>query len=109
MLTPALAHRERLERSLGPRSPSELTSGTILVIPSITFPEIELRKIIGIQHYEERLLCLLLQLRSPGLRMVFVTSAEVDRVVVDYYLSFLDDPKGARDRLTMISLDDVEP
>ena len=109
MLTPALAHRERLERFLGPRSPADLTSGTVLVIPSITFPEIELRKIVGIQHYEERLLCLLLQLRSPQLKMVFVTSAAVDPAVVGYYLSFLPDPEGARSRLTMIALDDVEP
>jgi len=109
MLTPALAHRERLERALGPRSPADLGSGTVLVIPSITFPAEELRKIVGIQHYEERLLCLLLQLRQPDLRMVFVTSAAVDPVVIDYYLSFLDDPDDARARLTMIALGDEEP
>ena len=109
MLTPALAHRERLERALGPRSPAELRSGTVLVIPSITFPTVELRKIIGIEHYEERLLCLLLQLRHPNLKMIFVTSARVDPEVLDYYLSFLDDPDDARVRLTMVALDDVEP
>jgi hypothetical protein len=109
MVTPALAHRERLESAFGGRSPGDLEAGTVLVIPSITFPAEELRKIVGIQHYEERLLCLLLQLRNRGLRMVYVTSAEVDPSVVDYYLSFVEGSGDARSRLTLIALDDVEP
>lgn len=93
---------------LGPRALSDLTTGTIVVLPSITFPVEELRKIIGIGRYEERLLCLLLLLREPGLEMVYITSLEIDPVVVDYYLSFLDDPGDARRRLTLVSLGDPD-
>lgn len=98
----------RLE-ALGSRALSDLESGTIVVLPSITFPAEELKKIVGIGRYEERLLCLLLLLRQRGLRMVYVTSLPVDPDVVDYYLSFLDDPADARARLMMVALDDPEP
>jgi hypothetical protein len=102
-------HRRKLAERLGSRAPSELEHGTILVLPSISFPSVELRKIIGIEHYEERLLFLLLLLREPGLRIVFVSSVAVPQVVIDYYLGFLDDPASAKERLTMIALDDREP
>lgn len=94
---------------LGSRALSDLERGCIVVLPSITFPVEELRKIIGISRYEERLLCLVLLLDQPELEVVFVTSLPVDPVVVDYYLSFLRDPAGARRRLTMVSLDDPDP
>jgi pheganomycin biosynthesis PGM1-like protein/ATP-grasp domain-containing protein len=100
--------RNLIER-LGGRGISDLETGTIVVIPSITFPAQELQKIVGICHYEERLLCLLLFLGRPDVRMVFVTSMPVDPVVIDYYLSFLDDPEDARARLELISLGDPEP
>jgi hypothetical protein len=85
---------------------SDLETGTVVVLPSPTFATAELRKIVGVVRYEERLLCLLLWLARPGLRMVYVTSLPVDSAVVDYYLSFLPDPAGARQRLTMLSLGD---
>ena len=100
--------QERLT-ALGPRALSDLTDGTIVVLPSITFPVEELRKIVGIGRYEERLLCLALLLREPGLEMVYVTSLDIDPAVVDYYLSFLDDPADARRRLTLVSLADPAP
>ena len=101
--------QRRLIARLGGRGISDLETGTIVVIPSITFPSEELRKIVGICHYEERLLCLLLFLRRPDVRIVYVTSVAVDPVIVDYYLSFLDDPDDARARVELISLDDDEP
>lgn len=94
---------------LGGRGISDLETGTIVVVPSITFPSVELQKIVGICHYEERLLCLLLFLGRPDVRMVFVTSVPVDPTVVDYYLGFLDDPEDARSRLTMVAVGDEEP
>ena len=100
--------RNLIER-LGGRGISDLETGTIVVVPSITFPSEELRKIVGICHYEERLLCLLLFLARPDVRMVFVTSLPVDPVVVDYYLGFLEDPEDARARLKLIAVDDDEP
>ncbi len=100
--------RSELGEKLGPVAPSELEEGTVIVLPSITFPEEELRKIIGIQHYEERLLCLLLLLRHPKLRLAFVSSLRIPEPIVDYYLSFLEDPRSAADRLYVISLGDAE-
>jgi len=85
---------------------SDLESGTIVVIPSITFPVVELDKIVAARYYEERTLFLALLLRRPGLRMVFVTSTLIDPAIVDYYLRFLPDPGGARDRLHLVALDD---
>ena len=101
--------RAALAERLGPLAPSELDEGTIIVLPSVTFPPEELKKIVAIQHYEERLLCLLLLLSNPDLRMLFITSLRVPEPVVDYYLSFLDDPRDAADRLYVLSLGDGTP
>lgn len=89
--------------------PGALERGTMVVLPSVTFPATELRKIVGIEHYEERLLCMLLMLQSPELNVVFVSSVPVDPAVVDYYLSFLGDPRDARRRLRLVSVNDAEP
>lgn len=94
---------------LGRRGVSDLTSGTILVLPSITFPSDELKKIIGIEHYEERLLCMTLLLRRPALEVIYVTSMPVAASVIDYYLGFVPDLDDARSRLHMVSLGDPEP
>ena len=48
------------------------------MVPSISFPPAELAKITAVGFYEERMLFLLLLLRSPDLRIVFVTSMPVD-------------------------------
>ncbi len=78
------------------------------MVPSISFPPVELAKIIAAQRYEERMLFLALLLRNPALRIVYVTSSPVDRAVVDYYLRFLPDPEAARARLELVDLDDPE-
>jgi len=85
---------------------SDLESGTIVVVPSITFPVVELDKIVAARYYEERTLFLALLLGRPRLRMVFVTSTAIDPAIVDYYLRFVPDAAGARDRLQLVSLDD---
>ncbi|HVD15204.1 MAG TPA: carboxylate-amine ligase, partial [Actinomycetota bacterium] len=95
------------ERDWG-ESPFMVEQGTILVLPSLSFPPGELRKIVGIQHYEERMLFLLLLLRDPGLRLVYLSSLPIDEAILDYYLSFLPDPAGARERLTCLSVGDPE-
>ena len=101
--------RAAFAKRLGPLAPSELEEGTIIVLPSVTFPPEELKKIVAIQHYEERLLCLLLLLRNPHLRMLFVSSLRIPEPIVDYYLSFLDDPRDAADRLYVLSVGDASP
>ncbi len=92
---------------LGHRGVSDLTDGTIVVLPSLSFPESELRKIIGIQYYEERLLCMALLLHRPRLEIVYVTSMPIEDAIIDYYLRFVsaaDD--DLRRRLHLISVGD---
>ena len=94
---------------LGDRGISDLEEGTVVVLPSATFPVAELRKITAIQYYEERMLFTVLQLRRPRLQMVYLTSVPVDPVIVDYYLSFLPDPVHARRRLELVAVGDPAP
>lgn len=84
----------------------EPSEGTLVVVPSLSLPQDELRRITGARYYEERLLFLLLTLREPGVRVVYLSSAPIDRDIVDYYFGFLPDPEDAAKRLTLISLDD---
>jgi hypothetical protein len=84
------------------RAISDLERGTIVVLPSATFPESELRKIVAIQHYEERLLCTTLLLANADLELVYITSLPVEDEIVEYYLSFLPDPADARRRLHLV-------
>src|SRR5919106_6815310 len=104
---------EELQRAfaerVGRRSPADLSRGTIIVVPSISFVSEELRKITAIQYYEERMLCMLLFLESPELRLVFVSSMPVDESIIDYYMSFLEDPAAARLRASFVSIGDPEP
>jgi hypothetical protein len=87
----------------------ECTAGTLVALPSLTLQLDELRKVTGIQHYEERLLFLLLALRHPELRVVYLTSTPLDKAIVRYHLDFLPDPTAARERLDLVSLDDPSP
>ncbi|MBA2426684.1 MAG: ATP-grasp domain-containing protein [Actinobacteria bacterium] len=80
----------------------------IVVLPSLSFPRAELAKIVGIQHYEERMLCVLGMLADPKVRVVYLTSVDIDPATVDYYLGWLEDPESARDRLILLSLNDGE-
>jgi PGM1 C-terminal domain len=57
------------------------------------------------QAYEERFLFLLLLLRQPRARLVYVTSQAIHPSIVDYYLSLLPGiiPSQARQRLHLVS------
>ena len=94
---------------LGRESLSDLETGTILALPSATFPVAELCKITAIQHYEERMLFVVLLLRRPRLRVVYATSLPIDPDIVDYYLGFLPDPEDARRRLRLVAVGDDGP
>ncbi|MBF8192022.1 ATP-grasp domain-containing protein [Nonomuraea sp. K274] len=80
--------------------------GTLVVVPSLSLPQDELRRITAARSYEERLLFLLLTLREPGVKVIYLSSAPVDPDIIDYYFAFLPDPDDAAKRLTLISLDD---
>lgn len=81
---------------------------SIVVIPSLTLDQDELRKLEGAAHYEERLLCLLMLLRFPRANMVYVTSEPLSSTIVDYYLHLLPGvpPSHVLPRLTLLSCDD---
>ncbi len=63
------------------------------------------------QAMEERSLFLLLLLRQPRLRMVYVTSMPISESIVEYYLGLLPGviPRHARRRLTLVSVNDGSP
>ncbi len=89
--------------------PPSWETGTIVLLPSLSFPVTELTKITGIDHYEERLLCSILLLARPDLRIVYLTSQAVDREIVDYHLGFLPDPGAARRRLHLVAVGEAGP
>lgn len=82
---------------------------TIVVVPSLSLDAEELRKIKGIEYYEERLLFLLLLLKNPTSEIIFVTSLPVRERIIDYYLQLLPGVpySHARRRLHMFSTDDA--
>ncbi len=84
---------------------------TVVVVPSLTLDQEILGKIKGHVYYEERLLCMMLLLRMPHTRLVYVTSMPVDPVIVDYYLHLLPGITSyhARQRLTLLSCYDASP
>lgn len=91
--------------------PDKLAEKTVVIVPSLTLDQEILAKVNGHVNYEERLLCLLMLLRMPRTRVIFVTSVPVDPVIVDYYLHLLPGVTGyhAQQRLTMLSCYDASP
>ena len=63
------------------------------------------------QAYEERLLCLVLLLRRPNVRVVYVTSVPVAPAIVEHYLSLLspEQAASAAARLTLLHAGDASP
>ena len=59
---------------------------SIVVIPSVSVDRINERSGSLQQAYEERLLVLLLLLRQPRLRIIYVTSMPIAPKIVEYYL-----------------------
>jgi hypothetical protein len=77
---------------------------TIVVVPSLTGGKVGLQGSL-LQAYEERFLFLLLLLRQPRARMVYVTSQAILPGIADYYLSLLPGviPSHARQRLHLVA------
>ena len=84
---------------------------TSVVVPSMTLDQEELEKIEGSSFYEERLLFLLIRLRNPQARMVYVTSQPVHPLILDYYFQLLAGipASHARSRLTLLCAHDASP
>jgi hypothetical protein len=100
--------QERLCRQFEYIFPDKLAPKTVVVIPSLTMDEEILSKVSGINHYEERMLCLLMLLRMPRTNVIYVTSQTIDPVIIDYYLHMLPGMTGyhALRRLTLLSCHD---
>lgn len=84
---------------------------TSVVVPSLTLDQGELRKLEGASFYEERLLFLLIRLRNPRARVVFVTSQPVHPLILEYYFELLVGipASHARTRLTLLCAHDASP
>lgn len=88
--------------------PDKLAPRTVIIIPSLTMDLEILSKVSGVNHYEERLLCLLMLLRMPRTNVIYLTSETIDPVIIDYYLHMLPGITGyhALRRLTLLSCHD---
>src|SRR5205085_7540594 len=108
-LTPAAAEAEfdRLQQKLVPlwRSIQSFNQDeqTIVVVPSLTI-DFECSS-SELQAYEERFLFLLLLLRQPRARLIYVTSQMIQPNIIDYYLDLLPGviSSHARKRLFLVS------
>jgi len=87
------------------------TPHTSVVVPSMTLDQSELKKLAGASFYEERLLFLLIRLRNPRARVVYVTSQPVHPMILDYYFQLLAGipASHARARLTLLCAYDASP
>lgn len=104
-----LALQTRLDPMFREVYADPLAERTVVVIPGLSLDQDTLSHIVGVSHYEERQLSMLMLLRLPRTRVVYVTSAPINPVVIDYYLSLLSGvPSGhARRRLTLLSAYDT--
>ena len=84
---------------------------SVVVIPSVTVDRVGERSGSLTQAYEERFLFLLLLLRQPRLRMIYVTSMPIATSIIEYYLALLPGviPSHARARLSLVSVNDSSP
>lgn len=80
----------------------------IVVVPSLSFDDIDTVSIEGVIHYEERMLFTLNLLRHPRARLIYLTSAPIHPAAIDYMLSLISGIPNdhMRERLTVLSLYD---
>lgn len=84
---------------------------SVVVVPSVTLDRVGEYSGSLMQAYEERFLFLLLLLREPRLRMVYVTSTPIAPSIIEYYLALLPAviPSHARARLSLVAVQDGSP
>jgi hypothetical protein len=83
----------------------------VVAVPGLSMDPELLSKIVGGPHYEERQLAMLMLLKLPNTRIVYVSSTPIDAAIIDYYLNLLPGIPAmhARRRLTMLSACDASP
>jgi hypothetical protein len=81
---------------------------SVVVVPSVTVDRVVAQGGALNQAMEERFLFLLLLLRQPRLRMIYVTSMPINPSIVEYYLALLPGviPSHARARLSLVAVGD---
>ena len=105
--TEAQAHFDQLQQKLPAlwHSIQSMTDDeqTIVVVPSMSIDS-DLKGAV-LQAYEERFLFLLLLLRQPRARLIYVTSQVIHPSVIDYYLELLPGviSSHARKRLFLVA------
>lgn len=84
---------------------------TAVIVPSLSVDQDELAKVPAAQFYEERLLFSLIRLRSPGARLIYVTSHPLHPDTIDYYLQLLGNVPAshARRRFGHLCVQDAGP
>jgi hypothetical protein len=84
---------------------------SVVVVPSITLDRAVASSGGVTQAYEERFLFMLMLLRQPRLRMVYVTSLPIAPEIIEYYLALLPGviPSHARSRLSLVAVHDASP
>ena len=87
----------------------DLEDESVVVVPSISIERTTPGSGTVMQAMEERALFLLLLLRQPRLRMIYVTSQPVPESIIEYYLGLLPGviPSHARARLTLVPVGDA--
>jgi hypothetical protein len=91
--------------------PDRAAPRTVVVVPSLSIDQDVIAKIAGAHHYEERMLGMLMLLRLPRTRLIYLTSQPIPEAIIDYYLHLLQGvpAQHARDRLTLLSCFDGSP
>ena len=84
---------------------------SVVVVPSITLDRAVAGSGTLTQAMEERFLFMLMLLRQPRLRMIYVTSLPIAPEIIEYYLALLPGviPSHARSRLSLVSVNDASP
>lgn len=103
--------QEEFPKQYSSAFPDRLAAKTVVIIPSLTLDQEILSKVDGVNHYEERLLCLLMLLRMPNTHIIYLTSMPIHNIIMDYYLHLLPGITNyhARQRLKTLSCFDSSP
>jgi hypothetical protein len=98
-----------LWKSIGGLDPNQQAEQTVVIVPSQSI-EFDCKG-AEMQSYEERMLFLLMLLRQPRTRMIYVTSQKILPETLDYYLSLMPGviTSHATERFINIAPEDRSP
>lgn len=83
---------------------------TLVVIAGMNADNVNLKKVVGLTYYEERMLFFLFLLKYKNTKIIYVTSKGFNEKLFDYYLSLVSkNPKkisSLKSRLTHVAIND---